>query len=50
MGESQKLYAMLKKPDSEANLQYYPTYFIFTKRQKKYGNRRQIGGCFRIKW
>lgn len=34
MGESQKLYAMLKKPDSEANLQYYPTYFIFTKRQK----------------
>lgn len=49
MGKSQKLYAMLKKPDSEANLLYYSTYFRFAKRQK-YGDRKQIGGCLRFRW
>lgn len=34
---------MLKKPDSEAKLHYYSTYFMFSKR-KKYANRKQISG------
>ena len=44
MGESQKLYAVLKRPNSEAYLIYYSMYFIFSKRQN-YGNRKKIGGC-----